>query len=84
MMKLHDEIKSLEDQIHKLDADVNINKIKEYTTRQKLLEDEVVILAEKIMPLNDQISEEPEHHPVTFMKVVETDFTNPDDVLKNL
>ena len=61
-----------------------MKKLTELIARKNKLEAEIVELTEKILPLNDLISDEPEHHPITFMKVAETDGTNPEDILRNL
>jgi chromosome segregation ATPase len=58
-----------------------VKKLTELIARKNKLEAEIVELTEKILPLNDLISDEPEHHPVTFMKVAETDGTNPEEHL---
>jgi hypothetical protein len=84
--QLANEIKTVEAEISAFEPAGNIimKKIAEYTERQDVLDNEIVQLTETILPLNDLIPEEPEHHPVTFMKVTETDGNNPEDVLKNL
>lgn len=85
-VRLQNEIKTNEDEVDafELRGMTVMNKITEYTSRKTQLENEVAEIMERALPLNNLISDEPEHHPVAFMRVAETDATNPTDVLKNL
>lgn len=83
----------LQSEIKKTDMDImsletlgkeGISKIAEYTSRKNKMENEILELTERILPLNDLIPDEPEHHPATFIRVAETDPTNPEDVFKNI
>ena len=80
------EIKRSEDEVCAFESkgQAGMKKLNEYLTRKNALENEIVEITEKCLPLNDLIAEEPEHHPVTFMRVAETDGQDPSDVLKNL
>lgn len=84
--RLYNEIKLGEAEVSAFESkgQALMKKLAEYSNRKNQLENEIVEITEKCLPLNDLIGDEPEHHPVTFMRVAETDGQNPEDVLKNL
>lgn len=85
-IKLLDEIKKAEEKVSEFEAagELHMEKLNGYLAKASVLEDETVVLTEKLLVINDKISDDPEHHPVTFMRIAETDGNNPDDVLRNL
>ncbi len=84
--RLQNEIKKGEVEVTAFESQgkMIMQKIAEYTAKKNQLENEAVEITEKALPLNDLISDEPEYHPVTFVRVAETDASNPEDVLKNM
>lgn len=84
--RLLDEIKKAEEKVSEFEATGNshMKKLNEYMSKSAELEDEITMITEKLLVINDKISDDPEHHPVTFIRVSETDGNNPDDVLRNL
>ena len=75
--EIETEIKFGEDAVSSFDTQgqIHVRNLNQMFDKKRKIENEIESLTEQILPLNDTIEEEPEHHPITLIKIADATTT---------